>query len=389
MFKKFSMLTLLSCCTAIVALQPTQAQAYNDPCCYDPCGSCCDRFWVSADYLYWEIQDSKESVPLVVSGPVVQEGAPILGLPGTQVVLGCDNLKNDWRSGGRFSIGYWFDDCKCWGAELNYFFLPNKSRSKTVFSDGSANSEFLAIPLFDEATNSEISYALARPGFWSGTASLRYKNNMQGAELNVLKTIPSCDCNMSFGLLAGFRYLNFDEHLSFDTSSPNVAPFPEDTYTTTDKFHTENNYYGGQIGGKFEYNYCNFNFNATAKVALGALCQEAVIAGNTISNYPIGNSIAAVTTPGGYFTSAANIGNHKKTEFSVLPEIDVNLGYQITDCLRLQVGYSFLYVSNVMRAGKLIDRKINTAATPVETDYKTNKDGLWAQGVNAGIEFRF
>lgn len=395
MFKRLSALAMFGAMTA-AALQPMQVEAYGADCC--DC-DCCDRFWVDAEYLYWEIQHSPSTPPLVVEGPVVPFGAPTLGQPGTNVVLGCDRFKNDWRSGGRFALGYWFDDCKCWGAEVNYFFLPTRTRSKSVFSDGSADSEFLSIPYFNVVTGSESSTELALPGVFSGAAVLSYKNSMQGAEINLVKPVPY-DCDVTFGLLAGFRWWNYDDHLAFDTSSPFVPPLVPDVWMTSDKFHTVNNFYGGQIGACFDWKYGCFIFNAKAKVALGAMCRSADIRGTFVTNDFDGFG-DPVAFEGGYFALPSNIGRHNSTNFSVLPEINVNLAYEFTDCVRVKVGYNFLYASNILWASKLIDRDIDprqaaslqlplplvTGATAPSA--KTKSDGIWAQGVSAGLEFRF
>jgi len=39
----------------------------------------------------------------------------------------------------------------------------------------------------------------------------------------------------------------------------------------------------------------------------------------------------------------------------VLTEVDVKVGYRVTDSVTVSVGYSFLYISNVARPGNLID----------------------------------
>jgi len=395
MLKKISMLTLFSVCTSFAVLPSLQAQdcgQYCTPCCYDPCDTCCDRFWVDADYLYWKIKDSPESVPLVVEVPLI---------PGPNTtVLGGSKIKNNWRSGGKFALGYWFDDACCFGAEANYFFLAKGTRQSTVSSSAAPGSPNLIIPFFNASTGLEDSTGLAIPGLYQGTATLKLSNRMQGAELNALMSIPY-SCSTSFGLLAGFRWWNFDEHLTFATDSPFIPPNPLDVFTTVDKFHAENNFYGGQIGAKFDYNCDSFFLNVKAKVALGALYQKAEIDGEFVTNDFNGFGTTQ-TFAGGYFALPSNIGQHTKTRFSVLPEVNVNLGYAVTEHLRLQVGYSFLYVSNVLWAGNQIDRNINptqssainNTPTPVlvgqaSPSASLKSESLWVQGLNVGFEFKF
>ena len=105
--------------------------------------------------------------------------------------------------------------------------------------------------------------------------------------------------------------------------------------------------------------------------------------------------------PGGFFALSTNSGHFTRDEFAVLPEVNVNLGYQLTSRARACVGYSFLYLSNVVRLGDQIDRNINTTqgppflgagatlqGQPVPAPQLRSSD-FWAQGFNVGLEFRY
>ena len=104
----------------------------------------------------------------------------------------------------------------------------------------------------------------------------------------------------------------------------------------------------------------------------------------------------------GIFALPTNIGSYKKTRFSVIPEVNFNVGYQVLDCLTLKLGYTLICATNVLWAGKQIDRKINPTQSIIfnfnpnvqlvgEPRPKASlKSGwLWIQGWNAGLEFKF
>jgi hypothetical protein len=387
-FNKTSLLTLLTLTAALSIVQPTEGQAaYSKP-SSDQKETCCDRAWLDVDYLYWKIKDSPESVPLVVEQPIVNGPA--------QTVLGGKKIDTDWRSGARFILGYWFDNSQCLGIEANYFFLGDQSKKHTVRSDENGSPR-LRVPYFNVTTEEEDSSALATPGLYRGTGVLKLNNTMQGAELNLVLTLPTCNHSLRLGLITGFRYWNFDERLKFFANSPIISP--PSVYNYYDKFHVENNFYGGQLGADFEYAYCSFFLNVRGKVALGATVQETAISGRFETNEFTGTT---ESFKGGFFALPTNIGRHRKTHFSVIPEIDLNFGYQITDCMSLQLGYSILYVTNVIYAGKQINPKINPTQsanidftpTPVlvgepSPKAKQKTEGLWAQGLNVGLEFNF
>lgn len=389
MLKK-SLLKIFSLATVFVGALPLHAQAYGNGCNDFPCFnsySCEKQFWLEADYLYWQIEDSPKVIPLVIEQPIVD--GPF------DIVLGGKKIKNDWHSGARFAFGYWFDNCKSLGAEVSYFFLGKNSKNSSVAADENGSPR-LRVPYFNVTTGLPDSTALATPGLFRGSALLKVSNKMQGAELNLLKEIPSTYFS-NLKILTGFRYWNFDDSLTFSTDSPLVA-IPT-IYNNRDAFRTHNNFYGAQIGVCLDQCYSSFLFNLKGKVALGAMCQKSKINGRFKTNEFTGTE---QTFAGGYFALPTNIGTKNKTRFSVIPELNANLGYQITDCFSIHVGYSILYATQVLRASKQMSSEINPTQsanieftpTPVlvgepSPKAKTRTSSLWAQGVNVGLDFTF
>lgn len=131
------------------------------------------------------------------------------------------------------------------------------------------------------------------------------------------------------------------------------------------------------------------------------MCEEVIINGKFITNEFDGIG-APQTFAGGYFALPSNIGRHKHTSFAIMPDVNLNVGYQVTESVLVKVGYTFLYVNKVVRAGKQINRNINPTqsslyeftATPTLVGPATPKasfktDSFWAQGLNVGIEYKF
>jgi len=367
---------------AFTALLPLNATAY------DCANECPNQFCLDVDYLYWQIQDSPKIIPLVIEQPLVDG-------PFT-VVLGGKKITNDWHSGAKISLGYWFDTFERLGVEGSYFFLGENSKSSS-FTSNANGSPRLRVPYFNVTTGLPDSTALATPGLYQGSAILKTSDWMQGAELNIVKEI--CPINFTtFKVLAGFRYWNLDDNLKFSANSPLISP--PSVYFNQDKFNTQNNFYGGQIGASF--NQCflsSFFVDIKGKVALGAMCQQSTIKGYFQTNEFTGS---VETFEGGYFALPTNIGNRSQTCFAVIPELNLNIGCQITDCLSIHVGYTALYVSNVLRASKQMSSDVNPTQsanieftpTPVlvgapSPQAKFKSSSLWIQGVNAGLDYIF
>src|SRR5262249_39729608 len=120
--------------------------------------TCCQprapRTYGAAEYLMWWFKDSPQPVPLVTAVParlvpgggVTPSGAAVGSLldPNAIVVLGGRDIDTGLRSGGRFTVGMWLDQCQRLGVEVNYFFIAPTTTTQTVGSNGSATSPLLS-----------------------------------------------------------------------------------------------------------------------------------------------------------------------------------------------------------------------------------------------------
>ena len=103
---------------------------------------------------------------------------------------------------------------------------------------------------------------------------------------------------------------------------------------------------------------------------------------------------------GGILALPTNSGHFTHDPFAVVPEVGLNVGYQVTNRLRLFMGYSFLYWSNVVRPGDVIDRTVNltqipsnlgpgTLVGPARPAVVLKDTDFWAQGLNFGVAVRY
>jgi hypothetical protein len=204
----------------------------------------------------------------------------------------------------------------------------------------------------------------------------------------------------TLSLLAGFRYLDLQENLSI-VSAENLIGL-SGTFTGTDFFGTRNQFYGGQLGLQSQSRSGRFDSTMIAKVALGDDYQTVTVNGyNTVTGSAFG--VSPGTTPGGIFAQSTNIGQRYRNDFCVVPEVQLQLGYNVSSRIRAFVGYDFLYMTDAVRPGNQIDRTLNftsnsaiSGVTPPATlvgaprpEPQFNGSGFWAQGINIGIDFKF
>ena len=133
------------------------------------------------------------------------------------------------------------------------------------------------------------------------------------------------------------------------------------------------------------------------KIALGQMQQVADVNGAT----DVLNSDGSMAFfRGGLYALRSNIGRQQRNELAFIPEVGLNVGVQLTRHWKLFVGYSFLWISTVARAGEQIDPEINVSQYPIRSGDgpllgrarpapKFHRTDFWAQGLNFGLELRY
>jgi hypothetical protein len=361
-------------------------------------GCCTQRWWASAEYLAWWTR--KDTVPVLLTTSSPQ----FFGIPGrgdTTTVLAGD-FGNTFHSGGRFAVGRWFGDEQIRGVEGRLFFL---GRSDATYSTTSAEFPVLARPFVNVNTPAGMfSQVISLPGLAVGGASVNSQSSLWGAEANYRRFLFGGPC-ARVDAIVGYRYLDLKEQLSINesfvrTGSPGIGA-PAAGGLVTDVFRTENVFNGGQIGLAGEIHRGRWSLDGRATVAFGNLYQTADINGGQTIILPNGT---VTRYAGGLLAlQGANIGSYNQSKFSVMPEVGVNVGYQLTSHLRLFVGYNFLYIGNALRPGGTIDTNIDAARIPnfplpgnpaplaglPRPAPQFHLSDYYAQGISFGIQFNW
>lgn len=364
-------------------------------------------FWANADYLLWWVKGGP--VPPIVTGSETFTDAPpgALGQPGTRVLFGDRSIDYGAFSGLRVGAG--FDLADGYTLEASYFILQRRSSQFRVASDAAGNP-LIGIAYFNTAIGLNDALLTANPdlntGIWSGTATVSSHTRLQGWELNFGSPSRRRD-GWSVKALTGLRILSLSEELTvhneFQSPVAGILTFngvggpAGAVYTDLDRFNTGNTFYGGQIGARATWQQGALSLDVVSKIAFGANQQHVIIDGaSTVT--PAGG--ATDTTVGGIYAQTSNIGRYYKSTFAVVPEVGINLGWNLTDNCTVRVGYSFLYISRVARPGAQIDHGVNQTLVPTHQSFGlTAPDGrpafafresdFWAQGINFGLEFRY
>lgn len=365
-------------CCGILGIGDGIGLGAGDGCCPQrPC------FWINGSYLLWSIR-GQDTPPLVVTNPTA---APILGAPGSTVALGGDEMENEWRSGGRAQVGFWFPECDQWGLDVGGFFL---GRRNSIFELSSTGSPQIGRPFTNADNNLPFSELVAGGGVAGGIRAA-HAFSLWGVDAHVRRKA-GCGPRGWCDVFVGYRHLNLNESLDITETPASTAV----AFVVNDRFATRNQFNGVDFGFQFERRIGESRWfvQGGAKVALGNMYQIVNISGSTTRT--IGG--VSQTAPGGFAALPSNIGKFERNKFGVIPEANLKIGYDLTERVRIFAGYDFLWMNSVVRPGEQIDTSINLGQVPFRNLPNTGQarpavlfrdSSFWAQGASFGLEWRY
>ncbi len=364
--------------------------------------------WARAEYLFWWMKAAPRPVPIVTTGdPRVGldptnantvNTAGAIGQPGTLILFGGHPAGYKPFSGLRLAAGVWAADDETFGVEGSGFVFERLTHSFALKSDAKGNGP-IYFPIFSAIADAERAVPIADPlrGF-SGGVDARTTLRLWGAEGNGVVALVR-NPGLELTALAGTRYADLREHLIIDNTTTDLI-FGNVT-ELKDLFATENQFYGGQLGGRLVVCVERFTVDVTGKVAMG-ITHEAVEVNGLIAQTGPNAVVPPVLFPGGMFAQLSNIGRRTANRVAVLPSLEVRLGYNLTPWARVFTGYDAMYWSQVVRPGDQVSHAVNltqnavlsptgggTLVGPAEPAPLFNRSSFWAQGLTFGLEVYF
>ncbi len=386
------------------------------PACAAPDTGPDSRVYGNAEYLLWWTRRSPLPASLITTGPLT-------GNPGSLddggVPLTRESLDPGALSGVRVNLGFWLDDKERLGVEVGGFILPRQTRTVAFSSDASGNPVLAfrhldpptdgapAEDVFQAAVPGVVSAGPPQIGPYAGAVGLTTATRLWGLEGNLVGGACQCDC-VRWQLLAGVRYLELSESLDLAFERQAIpgsgamvmfegTPYPDPSAVSAlDSFQTRNQFYGGQVGARGELGFGRGFLAFAGKLALGDLHESLNVIGSSTLVQP---GLPNVTVPGGLFAAASNSGRVTRDEFAVLPEAEIDIGYQLNANVRVYIGYNILYLNRVARPGSQVDQVVDTRGTPIDpgftgetTTYPRpvfNDTNFWAQGIDFGVQLSY
>ena len=339
------------------------------------------RFWGSFEYLLWRSKGASVP-PLVVA---VAGSTPTIH----QAVVVSDNTINGGlQSGFRLTGGMWLDKPRGTGVVASYLSFLESGDVTTYLSGPGV---VLARPFIDANRGVPALFQLSTPaGTTDGAATVRTNFDAESFEVNMLRRGPAM-IGEEMHWVMGVRYINLEESLAIeaisDTGGLRAGSF--------DRFSTRNNFYGAQVGGRWNFTRNNFTVDVTLKLGLGGMGQEAVVAGGSTVVMASGTRIER---PGGLLALGSNIGDYDRTKIVLLRDFSISVGYCLMENVTLRLGYDMLWLSNVLRPGEQIDQRVNPTLLPfsarppagvLRPEYRHNGESFYLHGISLGLAVQF
>lgn len=390
------------------------------------------RAWVRGEFLAWFtkgaggpalLTTSNRAFPFAANpnnppGGVVVDALQVgnigaLSDPQAVVLLSGSDLDQQFRPGVRIGAGWWFDPCGIHGIDGSIFYTPG--RTETFFAN---TDQFPTLyrPFF--AVNRGIPSLGGQPGEsreivgaapigLRGAIAFEQTSQFWGADLNYRRNLLQ-GCTTRIDGFVGFRFLRLDERLEVIEDLNYTQPVRVVSGSTVlrdipaglnifvlDRFTTKNNFYGGQVGTDIEVRRDRWSFGIRPSIALGCTQQNLSVIGAYRESL---NGQVTAAFPGGLYALTSNIGQRSDSVFTYVPEVQLRVGYGVTQNMRVSVGYDFLYWSSVVRPGDQIDRGLDvtrvpppggTPVVPPRPAALFETTDFWAQGANIGVEYRW
>jgi hypothetical protein len=323
----------------------------------EPASGAEKTLWCHGDggeYLLWYIKNSRVPALLVTPGA---------GAGTSRVLYGDSTVEMLDRSGGLFTLSVPLNTEHTIGFHGTYFFLGSREVSFWAGGNGGPDSLTVGRPYIDAATGTEAARPVSGPGVADGAAHVLLTSRLQGVEANGVANALGGE-HYQVDLLAGFRFLQLAEGLSVIEREAYLAGAGDlagTTFLGEDHIAANTRFYGGQVGTRLEFRRAGAFLNVTGKVAFGDSVEVVHYGGTSVVGGPGGTEVART---GNLFALPSNVGRYPHETFALLPELTFRVGYAMGSQARVFVGYSLVYLSDVVRPGDQIDPVVNAALMP-------------------------
>jgi outer membrane protease len=290
-------------------------------------------------------------------------------------------------------LGRWFDCNQTTGLEISY--LTAETDTSGFFAT-SAGTTIIARPFYNVDTGKQDARLISYSEVNDGSIDVSARSHLDGLDFTMRHGL-FWDSSRRLDFMAGYRYMQLKDvfrthEATFSTDPSGLVPIGTAT-SIHDLFDTKNEFNGANLGfaGRMQNN--RWSVDLLMKLGIGNTRSRVNLQGSSTITTPDGK---VASYDSGLLVLDSNTQSITHNHFSMIPEIGINLGYDLTPRMRATVGYSLIYWSHVARAGDQVNTDLNPnefqsttwtgAAIPRETFVV---DDYWIQGLNVGLDLHF
>ena len=373
-----------------------------------------EGFFFTFNFLYWQLPAPKYALigdPDSVGNPAfwylgyLDDSETYIGIStirGDQLSTWNSNAFSDiWSVGQKYTFGFMNQH---WGWDIQIFTIGGLSSVagnaiQVAFNDIPGRDGYLegvyymenpltGLPEFIETDG------LERLGVSFARAIMKNEIKTWGIEYNVMRRSHATHVGI-FEVGLGVRYLKWDEKFEFwggtadgDATKRLSKTFPgalDNSYWATSGC---NNLVGPQLGLRWFRTTGRFSLDIGGKVVAAYNSQEVRQSGHLGSLTPNNPYTSAGPYTPNIPIDGLGVTNCKKTfdVFSPVAELAVNLNFTITRRVNVQLGWSGMYIGNVLRPVGMTDYTFGPSSI-MGLHNTGNKQDVFVHGFNAGVMF--
>lgn len=197
----------------------------------------------------------------------------------------------------------------------------------------------------------------------------------------LLKGLWLKNCDSTTEWLLGYQNARLTD--SIDVHSTTTPVGSTNLLELRDQFRTVNQFNGATLGLSRILYSPRWSLGSMFKLGMGDLQRDVTISGFQ----KVGN--AQPTTNGLLARSPAN-GVYSTNTFVFSPEVNVTLGYRLTRNIEATLGYNYLGLPKVARAGQQIDTVSDLdSANPTRPRFILQESNFSLHSLNYGLQYRY
>jgi len=328
----------------------------------------CDRLTARIEAAtFWP---SAQAIPSLVRSAEPPDGTDLFG--GT---VGMDQSVQGMRGefGWKFGIG------ACNSLQFRFF----DAGAQSLTFDSLVNTATPIVrPYIDGSgtTPQQGSVSVREPGFSTGDLLAHAYSDVQGGDV-LLKGLWLKNCDSTTEWLVGYQNARLTD--SIDVHSTTIPVGSTNLLELRDQFRTVNQFNGATLGLSRILYSPRWSLGSMFKLGMGDLQRDVTISGFQ----KVGT--AQPTTNGLLARSPAN-GVYSTNTFAFSPEVNVTLGYRLTRNIEATLGYNYLGLPKVARAGQQIDTVSDLdSANPTRPRFILQESNFSLHSLNYGLQYRY